>query len=97
MPIMQPLAVQIPIKQKKQTTFSHYSCEITMYGTRKLEKAITSETIEYINNTNKFQITADVKLNKKCCFLNYVNSNKQHLKKQTKKTLRWRDRKIKTY
>ena len=47
-----------------------------MYGTRKLEKAITSGTIEYTNNANKFQITANVKLNKKCCFRNYVISNK---------------------
>ena len=51
----------------------------------KLEKAITSGTIEYINNANKFQITADVKLNKKCCFLNYVISNKTNNIKNKKK------------
>ena len=35
-------------------------------------------------NANKFQFTADVKLNKKCCFLNHVISIKiNNIKKKT--------------
>ena len=51
------------------------------------KKAITSKL--YNNNANKFQITADVKLKEKCCFLDYVISNKIN---NTKKALWWTQR-----